>query len=285
LIRHATGEIEENECFDLLLLGLAPAQADPVVDQERQRYYQEAFIEDIHNSMNGTYQSKPISSRLNENIQPPQETKQDNSKDFNEPLPSHIKRELELLKQGEMPIAPDPKYSQNKVNEPVAPQAVQSSPGPRTANINLSNASHVNMPDFQAAAANLLIEQEKSVKPAQNAANGAQIMSNLVNAAGVLMPPAQAPQPALSTQQQQRPPAVAVPTPSAPPTGPMNLPASLNILLMSIDKELEVVAKAGADAFNAKEFARADAALKFSARLNDYRKVSQELLDYYRRKR
>jgi hypothetical protein len=55
--------------------------------------------------------------------------------------------------------------------------------------------------------------------------------------------------------------------------------------LMSIDKELEVVAKAGADAFNSKEFARADAALKFSARLNDYRKVSQELLDYYRRKR
>jgi hypothetical protein len=286
LIRHATGEIEENECFDLRLLGLAPAPADPVVDQERQRYYQEAFIEDINASMNGTYQSKPIASRLNENIQAPPEAKQDDSKDFNEPLPSHIKRELELLKQGAMPIAPDPRYSQNSTLEPPAPQAMQPAQGPRTANINFSNASHVNMPDFQTANVKLSNEQVKSARPVQSAPSSAQVMINLGNAAGVIPPPAQAPQSAPpQQQQQQRPAAMAAPLPSSPTTGPMNLPAALSILLISIDKELEVVAKAGADAFNAKEFARADAALKFSARLNDYRKVSQELLDYYRRKR
>ncbi|MDR3613455.1 MAG: hypothetical protein P4L53_07805 [Candidatus Obscuribacterales bacterium] len=284
LIRHATGEIEENECFDLELLGLAPAPADPVVDQETQRYYQEAFIEDINASMNGTYQSKPIASRLHENIQVPPEAKENNSKDFNEPLPSHIKRELELLTQGANPMAPDPRYSQNTSPEPGAPQAVQAAQGPRTANINFSNASHVNMPDFQAAAAKIRLEQEKATRPVPGAANGEQVMSNLGNAAGVIPPPAQTLQ-QQQQQQQQRPAPMATPAPVAPPNGPMNLPAALSILLMSIDKELEVVAKAGADAFNSKEFARADAALKFSARLNDYRKVSQELLDYYRRKR
>jgi hypothetical protein len=269
LIRHATGEIEENECFDLELLGLAPAPADPVVDQERQRYYQEAFIEDINASMNGTYQSKPIASRLNENTQAPPESKQGNVKDFNEPLPSHIKRELELLTQGANQMTPDPRYSQNPVPETAAPQAVPAAQGPRTANINFTNASHVNMPDFQSAA------------------NGAQVMSNLVNAAGVIVAAAQAPQQQRPQPQppQQQPAPMAASAPAPTPTGPMNLPAALNILLMSIDKELEVVAKAGADAFNSKEFARADAALKFSARLNEYRKVSQELLDYYRRKR
>ena len=48
---------------------------------------------------------------------------------------------------------------------------------------------------------------------------------------------------------------------------------------------LEVVAKAGADAFALRDLGRADAALKFSARLADYKQMSQELLEYYRRKR
>jgi hypothetical protein len=48
---------------------------------------------------------------------------------------------------------------------------------------------------------------------------------------------------------------------------------------------MEVVAKAGADAFAQRDLARADAALKFTARLSEYRQLSQELLDYYRRKR
>ena len=66
---------------------------------------------------------------------------------------------------------------------------------------------------------------------------------------------------------------------------PMNLPSALTHLIQSLDRELEVVAKAGADAFASRDLARADAALKFSGRLNEYRQMSQELLDYYRRKR
>ena len=65
----------------------------------------------------------------------------------------------------------------------------------------------------------------------------------------------------------------------------MNLPAALSVLLASLDREMEVVAKAGADAFAQRDLGRADAALKFSARLSEYRNVSQELLDYYKRKR
>jgi hypothetical protein len=68
-------------------------------------------------------------------------------------------------------------------------------------------------------------------------------------------------------------------------SGPMNLPAALGILILSLDRELEVLAKAGADAFAARDLVRADAALKFSGRLSEYRQLSQELLDYYRRKR
>ena len=270
LIRHATGEIEENETFDLEVLGLGPATVDPVVDQERQRYYQEGFIEDINASSNGTYQSKPISSRVNERVQAPEEVMPE---DFNEPLPTHIQRELELLKQSAAQSLPDPRYvsastlQANQNAELNAPQAVppQAPGGPRTANINLANASHAKMPNFQEAAKLLLEEEERVARPTQAP-----------------------PPPPVQQQQQQHAQAPAAPTPTAQnlaQAGPMNLPAALNMLLMSIDKELEVVSKAGADAFNAKDFSRADAALKFSSRLGDYRKISQELLDYYRRKR
>jgi hypothetical protein len=66
---------------------------------------------------------------------------------------------------------------------------------------------------------------------------------------------------------------------------PMNLPAALSLLIQSLEREMEVVAKAGADAFALRDLGRADAALKFSARLADYKQISQELLEYYRRKR
>ena len=72
---------------------------------------------------------------------------------------------------------------------------------------------------------------------------------------------------------------------AARPTQPMNLPAALSLLIASLDREMEVVAKAGADAFALRDLGRADAALKFSSRLSEYRQMSQELLDYYRRKR
>jgi hypothetical protein len=72
---------------------------------------------------------------------------------------------------------------------------------------------------------------------------------------------------------------------SAPNTVPgksQSFPEALSGLLVSLDRELEVVAKAGSDAFNQRDLARADAALKFSARLSDFRDIAREILDYYR---
>jgi hypothetical protein len=71
----------------------------------------------------------------------------------------------------------------------------------------------------------------------------------------------------------------------ARPAVPVNLPAALSQLIASLEREMEVVAKAGADAFALRDLGRADAALKFSARLDNYKQISQELLEYYRRKR
>lgn len=58
--------------------------------------------------------------------------------------------------------------------------------------------------------------------------------------------------------------------------------SALSQLVMALDRELEIVAKAGADAFAQKDLGRADAAIKFSARLNEFRGTAIELLEYYR---
>lgn len=73
---------------------------------------------------------------------------------------------------------------------------------------------------------------------------------------------------------------------SAPPAReqPISFPAALSLLVGTLDRELEVVAKAGADAFAQRDLARADAALKFSGRLTEFRVMAHELLEYYRRK-
>ena len=65
---------------------------------------------------------------------------------------------------------------------------------------------------------------------------------------------------------------------------PMSFPAALSLLLGTLDKELEVVAKAGMDAFSQRDLVRADAALKFSGRLSEFRALVLEILDYYKRK-
>ena len=60
--------------------------------------------------------------------------------------------------------------------------------------------------------------------------------------------------------------------------------SALTNLLDALERELEIVAKAGSDAFSQKDLARADAALKFSARLTEFKATAAELLEYYKRK-
>jgi hypothetical protein len=84
-------------------------------------------------------------------------------------------------------------------------------------------------------------------------------------------------QQAVQQQQQNR-------DPNSRTDPSMSFPAALSLLLSTLDRELEVVAKAGADAFAARDLTRADAALKFSGRLTEFRSVAHELLEYYKRR-
>jgi hypothetical protein len=61
----------------------------------------------------------------------------------------------------------------------------------------------------------------------------------------------------------------------------IDLPNALQILLNSLDLELEAVAQAGAQAFNNRNFTRAQAILEFSSRLSEFRQTSKQLLDDY----
>lgn len=90
---------------------------------------------------------------------------------------------------------------------------------------------------------------------------------------------------AMQYPQQQPPQAAPSPyqqPPAAPqPARPATFPEALSALLSTLDQELEVVAKAGSDAFAQRDLARADAALKFSGRLNEFRTLARELWEYY----
>lgn len=89
------------------------------------------------------------------------------------------------------------------------------------------------------------------------------------------------PQQQMPPQQQQSYLPQPEPAPAQRPLSPENFHNVLSVLIQCLDKELEAVAKAGADAFAARDLSRADAALKFSGRLTDFRAVARELLSYY----
>lgn len=62
---------------------------------------------------------------------------------------------------------------------------------------------------------------------------------------------------------------------------PISLPQALQILMESLDLELEAVSQAGAQAFSDRDFARAQAILEFSSRLSDFRVSAKQLYDDY----
>lgn len=91
----------------------------------------------------------------------------------------------------------------------------------------------------------------------------------------------QQPQQRVPQQPQQQPPQYQQQQPPPPPPRPATFPEALSALLACLDQELEVVAKAGSDAFAQRDLARADAALKFSGRLTEFRTLARELHEYY----
>jgi hypothetical protein len=62
---------------------------------------------------------------------------------------------------------------------------------------------------------------------------------------------------------------------------PMTLPRALQMLLQSVDLELEAVSQAGAQAFNARDLTRTQAILELTNKLSDFRQAAKQLYDEY----
>ncbi len=314
LIRFAKSEGREDEEFDLVNIGLvAPKPVeDPQVEIDRQRYYQQAFLEDLKSHLDTRRDIRPEerNQQTDRNAPPPSE--------FNQPLPNHIRRELEVLKDSaasasNMVPATVPNGSFQPGN--ATWKSVTDEPGERLD----SNISRQIQRMAEEATAGLAPQPTQNPFSQLPNARPHQAQPNLPPQAQPPAPPMPPPQAQVPMPQRaplpgavpQMPSAPVPPPPTPPgpqpsadqmaqamaaaqnaaaanaarPTQPMNLPAALSLLIASLDREMEVVAKAGADAFALRDLGRADAALKFSSRLSEYRQMSQELLDYYRRKR
>jgi hypothetical protein len=62
---------------------------------------------------------------------------------------------------------------------------------------------------------------------------------------------------------------------------PVTLPHALQDLLSALELELEAVSQAGAEAFNKREYSRAQAILEFTNRLNEFKQSAKQLYDDY----
>jgi hypothetical protein len=342
LIRFAKSEGREDEEFDLVTIGLvAPTPVeDPQVEIDRQRYYQQAFLEDLKSHLDTRRDIRPGDPRdlREERSGPP-------PSEFNQPLPDHIRRELEVLKDSAASasnVAPatvpngsfqagnatwktvaeepaerlDPNISrqlQRMAEESTGgmPQAAPQNPFAQLPKMSQAQPGPMPGPGSQPLhpsqmppqlAPQALPPQQQMQQPMQQSMQQSMQQPQTPQ---VPMPPRapapnMQPQPQGGQMQHQPHPPGPMPSPdqlaqamaaaqnaanASRTAQPMNLPAALSLLIASLDREMEVVAKAGADAFALRDLGRADAALKFSSRLSEYRQMSQELLDYYRRKR
>jgi hypothetical protein len=322
LIRFAKEQGDEEAGFDLVSIGLVPPppQEDPNAEMERQRQYQQAFLDDLKSHLETRKDSRSANPRETAQRAAP------TANEFHQPLPDHIRRELEVLKDsapqasistsgvmgsysgldsgwksvpenedGEAKLKPNitehlqriagvtptaPPGQSGFLHAPSAPDALhvaqgagsgyqgQGQPGPRP------------MPQGQAAPS---AGDGQMMQPPAVPAHLPPVPNPNPQTSGIAHLRQQGAQPQTAAGDYQTTGALAAQGQAKP--APMNLPAALSLLIVSLDREMEVVAKAGADAFAQRDLARADAALKFTARLSEYRQLSQELLDYYRRKR
>ena len=328
MIRFAKNEGHEDEEFDLVSIGLvAPKPVeDPQAELERKRYYQQAFLEDLKSHLDTRRDVKTQDNRdqpVNRGGPPPTE--------FNQPLPEHIRRELEALKDfsGSPSASPPPVVPSGEIGAGKAAWKSINGGQENKLDTNISRQLQRMAEDatggLQSAGSN---PNPFSQTPGPRPQQQGQGVTYDPPRGDSTQPARQPPLPPLPPQPRSVPMPVRTPLPSgqvlrplpletamlqaqalqanasqapgarmqtggssdqgigqAKPAQALNLPATLSLLIASLDREMEVVAKAGADAFALRDLGRADAALKFSSRLAEYRQMSQELLDYYRRKR
>ncbi|MBS1953028.1 MAG: hypothetical protein JST89_02520 [Cyanobacteria bacterium SZAS-4] len=317
LIRFAREEAHGDEVFTLRQIGIVlaneTAQKQEEEEQARKKLYQEQFFQDMRSqdSFKPVKQvpefARPESPKPLPPVQPqalPQSQTQSQQgtaaststggwKQVPDVSLHNPENARSLAERAAAQIRPQPMSPQMPMQPPVQPQQMPQQPqlpqmhpqmpqAPQPAQppqMNQQPAPQQHMPTMN--------PQWPSLQtPAQQA--------NRQQTAQPQMPqqpaqPMQPQQPGYPPQMQQQQPQQRVPQqpqyqqqqPPPPPPRPATFSEALSALLSCLDQELEVVAKAGSDAFAQRDLARADAALKFSGRLTEFRTLARELHEYY----
>ncbi len=271
LIRFAREEARLDETFTLRQIGIVPAvepEKEAEEDQARQKFYQEQFFQDMRSRNHDFQPAEPVPDFA----KPDPQNAEVSSGGWKQVPDINVhnadaaralaerERSASSLQRQQMPAMP-PQLPIHQV--PPQPHTPPVMPPP--------------MPQMQ-----------PQQMPHQPQAQQMQPQMPHQPQAPQMQPQMQPQWPALqqasqATQPQQQPQrAPQAPTPQyQQQQRPANFPEALSALLSCLDQELEIVAKAGSDAFAQRDLARADAALKFSGRLTEFRTLARELYEYY----
>jgi len=314
LIRFAREEAHPDEVFTLRKIGITipneTEQTQAEEDRARQKLYQEQFFQDMRSREDfQPVKQVPEFAKPEPQQIPPQAApsaasstastntggwKQVPEGNLHNPENARLiaERSVQQARPGQLPQMPaahqDPQPHQQPVpqhmQQPAQPPQMHPQIQPQQQHMPTMNPQ---WPSLQAPVSQAPQQMPQAAPPAYP--QQPQYQQPPQPAHQLHQPQIQQPQPQM---QQQRPPAAQPPQPQpqAPqpqqqqyrqPTRPATFPEALSALLSCLDQELEVVAKAGSDAFAQRDLARADAALKFSGRLTEFRTLARELYEYY----
>ncbi len=270
LIRFAREEARLDETFTLRQIGIVPAvepEKEAEEDQARQKFYQEQFFQDMRSRNHDFQPAEPVP-------------------DFAKPDPQNA-----AVSSGGWKQVPDVNVHNADAARALAAASLQRQQLPAMPP-QLPMHQVPPQPHTPPVMPPPMPQMQPQQMPHQPQAPQMQPQMPHQPQAGQVQPhmPQMQPQwPALqpsvpqATQPQQQPQrAPQTPPPQyQQPQRPANFPEALSALLSCLDQELEIVAKAGSDAFAQRDLARADAALKFSGRLTEFRTLARELYEYY----
>jgi hypothetical protein len=261
LIRHAKDEAEGTEFFDLSKIGIDASLHEQAEDPDGQREYQEAFFAEMRAKAErstsefglGEGRKAPVAQPNQPQLAKPQYG-QPNFQSLAVPAPQ-LPPQLPNQQQSTT-WSGQPGQHLPPAQQPLSAQPAHLAPLPPQQGASMAPQ----LPPAQPA------QGQMPPQPVQQTLPQAPLQPGMIPAN---LPHTQ--QHAMINMQQQT-------------QAPTTFPAALSLLLGTLDRELAVVAKAGADAFAARDLTRADAALKFSGRLTEFRALAQELLEYYKRR-
>lgn len=288
LIRHARGKALVDEKFNLKAVGIEPSKKDIRVNlDDVQRQYQEAFFEDMRkraeSSTSGLLPSPQAKRALPPNIStdglsrpplpqlPPRPPTPTFNSGQHQAVPEQRPAQQQPPQQQPPAQQPQPPYT-----PPPVPPGYMPSPNSWHGQ-QMPSAPHMvppGQPKYPQMNPGYPQPQPGGYPPAPQ-----QPPQNMQQPG---MSPPMPQMPYGQQPMQQQPPHPQGQQPGANPN--VSFPVALSMLLPTLDRELEVVAKAGMDAFSQRDLVRADAALKFSGRLSEFRTLALEILDYYKRK-